>query len=149
MSWGVRVKDHVKPVIIRHFPARMADIGLYMWSEVGHSENILELWCLQSSFLTGDAFRIKNPRAGSLNSLTRCRSLKEESCQAKTVKEEWRERVRVRENWWLLISWVQSLRSLYFSDSCVLDSQNHFNESPFSLKPVGVGLLSILVQTWF
>ena len=34
-------------------------------------------------------------------------------------------------------------------ESCVLDSQNHFNESPFSLKPVGVGLLSILIQTWF
>ena len=38
---------------------------------------------------------------------------------------------------------------VFCSDSSVLDSQNHFNESPFSLKPVGVGLLSILIQTWF
>ena len=30
------------------------------------------------------------------------------------MKEEWRESTRVRENWWLLISWVQSLRSLSF-----------------------------------
>ena len=35
------------------------------------------------------------------------------------------------------------------SDSCVLDSQDHFNESPFSLKAGGIGLLSILIQTWF
>ena len=47
------------------------------------------------SFLIGHAFRIFNPRAGSLDSLTRCRSLKEESCQAKTVREEGRERARV------------------------------------------------------
>ena len=33
------------------------------------------------------------------------------------------------------------------SDSCVLDSKNLFNESPISLKPVGVGLLSIFIQT--
>ena len=51
--------------------------------------------------------------AGSLDYLTWCRSLKEESCQAKTIKEDQRERARVKENWWLLISWVQSLRSLY------------------------------------
>ena len=43
-----------------------------------------------------------------------CRSLKEESCQAKTIKEEgMKEWVCEIENWWLLISWVQSLRSLY------------------------------------
>ena len=42
-----------------------------------------------------------------------CRSLKQENFQVKTIKEEGRERARVRENWWLLISWVQSLRSLY------------------------------------
>ena len=36
------------------------------------------------------------PRAGSLDFLTRCRRLKEESCQAKTVKEVGRERPRVR-----------------------------------------------------
>ena len=35
------------------------------------------------------------------------------------------------------------------SDSCVLDSQNHFSESPFSLKPVGGGLLSTVIQTLF
>ena len=35
------------------------------------------------------------------------------------------------------------------SDSCVLDSQNHFNESPFSLKLARVGFLSILIQTGF
>ena len=34
----------------------------------------------------------------------------------------------------ILVSWIHS--------------QNHFNESPFSLKPVGVGLLSILIKTW-
>ena len=38
--------------------------------------------------LLGDAFRIYKPRAGSLEAITRCRSLKEESCQAKTIKEE-------------------------------------------------------------
>ena len=48
------------------------------------------------SFLIGHAFRIFNPRAGSLDSLTRCRSLKEESCQAKAIKEEGRETLRVR-----------------------------------------------------
>ena len=35
------------------------------------------------------------------------------------------------------------------SDSCVLDSQNHFNEFPLSLKPVGGGLLSTVIQTSF
>ena len=35
------------------------------------------------------------------------------------------------------------------SYSCILDSQNHFNESPFSLKQVTVGLLAILIQTGF
>ena len=66
------------------------------------------------SFLIGHAFRIFNPRAGSLDSLTRCRSLKEESCQAKTIKEEGMKEWGCEiENWWLLISWVQSLRSLY------------------------------------
>ena len=66
------------------------------------------------SFFTGNDFRIHNPRAGSLDSLTRYRSLKEESCQAKTIKEEgmkaWGCGI---ETWWLQISWVQSLRSLY------------------------------------
>ena len=38
---------------------------------------------------------------------------------------------------------------VFCSDSSVLDSQNHFNESPFSLKPVRVRLLSILIQNWF
>ena len=40
------------------------------------------------SFFIGNDFRIQNPRAGSLDSLTRCRSLKEECCQDKTIKEE-------------------------------------------------------------
>ena len=66
------------------------------------------------SFLIGDGFRIYNPRASSLDSLTRCRSLNEESCQAKTIKEEGMKQWMCEiENWWLLISWVQSLRSLY------------------------------------
>ena len=39
----VRATDHVKPIIGPHGPARMADLGLYMQSEVGHSENTLEL----------------------------------------------------------------------------------------------------------
>lgn len=51
------------------------------------------------------AFRIYNPRAGSLVSLTRCRCLNEESCQAKTIKEQgMKEWGCERENWWLLIS---------------------------------------------
>ena len=43
-----------------------------------------------------------------------CRSLKEESCQAKTSKEEGMKEWGCEiENWWLLISWVQSLRYLH------------------------------------
>ena len=44
-GWGPQ--DHVKPIIGPHGPARMADLRLYMWYEVGHSENTLELWCWQ------------------------------------------------------------------------------------------------------
>ena len=109
----VRARDHVKPVIRPHVSARMTDTGLYMWSEVGHSENTFEIWCLQSSFLTRWCLQDLKPYGRYLGLLTRCRSLKEESCQAKTIKEDQRERVRVKENWWLLISWVRSLRSLY------------------------------------
>ena len=43
-----------------------------------------------------DALGIKTLRHVALVSLTRCRSLKEESCQAKTIKEERGERARVR-----------------------------------------------------
>ena len=57
----VRAKNHVKPVISPHVPARMPNLGLYMWSEVGHSENTLELWCLQSSFLTRWCLRDLKP----------------------------------------------------------------------------------------
>ena len=39
----VRPQDHGKPVLGPHGPARMADLGLHMWSEVDHSENTLEL----------------------------------------------------------------------------------------------------------
>ena len=46
--------------------------------------------------LLGDALGTQNTKAGSLDSLSRWRSLKEESCQAKTPKEEGRERPRVR-----------------------------------------------------
>ena len=112
---GSGPQDHVKPIIGPHGPARMADLGLYMWSKVGHSENTLELWCLQSflSLLKMPSV-YKTPRAGSLDSVTWCRSLKEESYQAKTIKEEgikeWGCEI---ENWWLLISWVESQRSLY------------------------------------
>ena len=52
MSLWVRAKDHEKPVIRPHVPARMPDLGLYMWNEVGHSVNTLELWSLQTFFLT-------------------------------------------------------------------------------------------------
>ena len=48
------------------------------------------------SFLTRRCLQDINPRAGSLDSLTRCGRLKEESCQAKTMKEEGRERPSVR-----------------------------------------------------
>ena len=37
------VMDHVKQIIGPHDPARTADLGLYRWSEVGNSENTLEL----------------------------------------------------------------------------------------------------------
>ena len=49
------------------------------------------------SLVGAAAFGIENPREGSLNSLTGCRSLKEESCEAETIKEDQRERARVRE----------------------------------------------------
>ena len=91
---------------------------------------------------------IQNPRGSSLDSHTRCRSLKEESCQAKIIKEEGRERARVRKRELMTSDFLGPVTEIYF-DSFVLDSQNHFNEYPFSLKPVGVGLLSILIQTRF
>ena len=40
---------------------QVADLGLHMWSEVGHSENTLELWCLQASFITRWCLRDLKP----------------------------------------------------------------------------------------
>ena len=145
----VRPQDHSKPVIQPHRPARRADLWLYMWSKVGHSENILKLWCLQS-FLS----LLEMPSGyKSLWQVARTPSLRAESLKEKVFrlrpseKREWKsEGVKQRtDNFSFLGSshwdpWI-------FSESCVLDSQNHFRESPLSLKPVGGGLLSTVIQT--
>lgn len=108
---GSGPQDHVKPIIGPHGPARMADLGLHVIWGGSFREHPWTLMSSIFSFFIGDAFRIYNPRAGSLVSLTRCRCLNEESCQAKTIKEQgMKEWGCERENWWLLISWVQSQR---------------------------------------
>ena len=96
MCGWVRANDHVKPIIGPHGPARMADLGC-----TGDLRWVIQRTQLNSDisqllFLLGDALGIQNTKAGSLDYLTMCRSLKEESCQAKINKEEGRERVRVR-----------------------------------------------------
>ena len=65
-------------------------------------------------FLLGDALGIQNSKAGSLDSLTRCRSLKEESCQAKTPKGEERERARVRKRELMTSDFLGPVTDLFF-----------------------------------
>ena len=104
------------------------------WSGAGAS--FLTRWCLQDIKL----------KAGSLDY-----SLGVEALRKKVVrlgpskKREGKDWGWKRENWWLLVSWFQSLRFFICSDSCVLDSQNHFNESPLFVNPVGV----VSSQLWF
>ena len=147
---GSGPQDHVKPIIGPHGPARMADLGLYMWSEVGHSENTLELWCLQS-FLS----LLEMPSGyKTLGQVAWTPSLGVEALRKKVARLRPSKKCEAKEREWERIDDFWFLGSSHWdlcicSDSCVLDSQNHFNESPFSLKPVGVGLLSILIQTWF
>ena len=133
----------------------MALPGWLIWGCTGELRWVIQRTQLNSDisqllFLLGDALGIQNTKAGSLDYLTMCRSLKEESCHAKINQEEGRERARVRKRELMTSDFLGLVTDLcIYSDSCVLDSQNHFNESPFPLKPVGVGLLSILIQTWF
>ena len=107
--------DHVKPIIGPHGPAWMADLGLYMWSEVGHSENTLDLWFLQS-FLS----LLEMPSGcKTLGQVAWTPSLSVDALRKKVFrlrpseKRDGKERGCEIENWWLLISCVQSLRSLY------------------------------------
>ena len=99
--------------------------------------------------LLGDAFGIYNPRAGSLNSLIQLEALR------KNVARLWpSKKTKGKAQWWDRIDEFWFLGSSHWdlcicSESCVLDSQNHFNKSPFSWKSIGSGLLSILIQTWF
>ena len=79
----------------------MSLTGLLIWGCTGELRWVIQRTPLNSDIpellsLLGDALGIQNNKAGSLDSLTRCRSLKEESCQAKTPKEEGRERGRVK-----------------------------------------------------
>ena len=75
--------------------------GWLIWACTGDLRWVIQRTQLNSDisqllFLLGDALGIQNTKAGSLDYLTMCRSLKEESCQAKINKEEGRERARVR-----------------------------------------------------
>ena len=79
----------------------MALPGWLIWGCTGDLRWVIQRTQLNSDisqllFLLGDALGIQNTKAGSLDYLTMCRSLKEESCQAKIIKEEGRERARVR-----------------------------------------------------
>ena len=98
MCCWVRAQEDAKPVIRPHVPARMADLGCtcdLRW-DIRRTPLNSDV-CNLLSLVGAAAFGIQNPREGSLNSLTRCRSLKEESCEAETIKEDQRERARVRE----------------------------------------------------
>ena len=133
----------------------MALPGWLIWGCRGDLRWVIQRTPLNSDIpellsLLGDALGIQNTKAGSLDSLTRWRSLKEESCQAKTRKGEGRERASIRKRELVTSDFLGLVTDLcIYSDSCVQGSQNHFNESPFSLKLVRVGLLSILDQAWF
>ena len=75
--------------------------GWLIWGCIGDLHWVIQRTHCNSDIsellsLLGGALGIQNPRTGRLDSFSRCRSLKEESCQAKIIKEEGRERVRVR-----------------------------------------------------
>ena len=112
---GSGPQDHVKSIIGPHGPARTADLGLYLWSELGHSENTLELWCLQS-FLS----LLEMPSGyKTLGQVAWTPSVGVEALRKKVVrlrpseKKEGKEWGCEIENWWLLISWIQSHRPLH------------------------------------
>ena len=97
------------------WPCSMAELGLYTWSAVGHSENTLELWCLQY-FLS----LLEMPSGyNTLGQVAWTPSLGVEALRKKVVrirpskKREGKEQECETENWYLLIFGVQSLRSLY------------------------------------
>ena len=74
----------------------MALPGWLIWGCTGELRWVIQRTPLNSDIpellsLLGDALGIQNTKAGSLDSLTRCRSLKEETCPAKIHKEEQRE----------------------------------------------------------
>ena len=107
--------NNVKSIIGPDGPARMANLGLYMWSEAVRSENTLELWCLQS-FLS----LLEMPSGyKTLGQVTWTPSVGVEALRKKVVrlrpseKKEGKEWGCEIENWWLLISWVQSHRPLH------------------------------------
>ena len=57
-------------------------------------------------------------------------------------------RIAQSETW--LRDWTTVVTDLWIcSGSCILDPQCPSNTSPLSWNPAGVGLLSLVVQTWF
>ena len=128
------------------------------WSRTVHviwggsfRENTLELWCLQS-FLS----LLEMPSGyKTLWQVAWIPSLGVEALMKKVLrlwpskKRGWNsEGVKQRTNdFWFFGSSHWDL--CICSESCVLDSQNHFNEPHLFLKPVGGGLLSTVIQTLF
>ena len=131
----VRANDHVKPIIGPHDPTRMADLGLYMWSEVGHSGNTLELWCLQYFSLLEIPSGYKTLGQIAWTTTLGVEALRKKVVRLRPSKKSEGEKKKYDDLWFL----GPSHGDLYiFSQSFVLDSQKNFNESPHSSKPVAV-----------
>ena len=131
----VRANDHVKPIIGPHDPARMGDLGLYMWSEVGHSGNTLELWCLQSFSLLEIPSGYKTLGQVAWTTTLGVEALRKKVVRLRPSKKSEGEKKKYDDLWFL----GPSHGDLYiYSQSFVLDSQKNFNESPHSSKSVAV-----------
>lgn len=107
---------------------------------------------MPSEFLSSltRCFRDIKPWGRQLQSFNRCRSLREESCQAKRIKER-RERVRMSNCELMASDFLGPVPEIFVSVlipvSQIPDPQYPSNKPPLSLKSVGVGLLSLVVQT--